>query len=345
MAHETVIVRDLNGTIRFWNQGAERMYGWKKEEALGQLKQTLLRPEFPRPFNDIQDELLRTGYWQGELVHVCRDGQRKIMEGRWALQSRGVDSPVVLEINSDVTARKQSENSLRELSGYLMRVQDEERRRLARELHDSTGQRMVALKMNLAALDRPAKPGSDNRKTLADSIKLVDEAIDEIRALSHVLHPPLLDEVGLISATRWLVDGFADRAGIQVNLKAEKTMGRLPQNIEIALFRVIQESLNNVYRHAEATRATVELKRNDREITLRIKDNGKGIAKELLAKSGGAAATVGVGMLGMRERIAQLGGSLQITSSEKGTVVTAVVSTSTSASSEKDAGSKPAKTS
>jgi two-component system CheB/CheR fusion protein len=325
MTHETVIVRDLKGTAYFWNRGAEEMYGWTKEEALGKSVPELLQSQYPIPFDEIRKELLHTGHWEGELVHVRRDGEKRIINSRWALQKENEGDPVVLEINSDITERKQSEENLRRLSGYLMRVQDEERRRIARELHDSTGQKLVAAKMSLEAIAKDGKSkGAPAGESLAQTIKLVDEITREIRTVAQLLHPPLLDEAGLISATRWLVDGFSDRSKIQVDLAVPPDIGRLPENVEIALFRVIQESLNNVHRHSSAKKATIELRRNADHITLQINDNGKGLPPGMLTGAGRTKA-FGVGILGMKERLAQLGGSLEVTSGKKGTVIRAVV--------------------
>src|SRR5256884_694610 len=218
MANETVLVRDLEGTIHFWNRGAEEMYGWTKGEALGKSVPELLQSQYPVPFDEIREQLFRTGRWEGELVHVRRDGEKRIINSRWALQKENEGDPVVLEINSDITERKQSEENLRQLSGYLMRVQDEERRRIARELHDSTGQKLVAAKLNLEAIVKDGKSKAAPAKdSLNQTIKLVDEVTRDIRTVAQLLHPPLLDEAGLISATRWLVDGFSDRSQIQVD--------------------------------------------------------------------------------------------------------------------------------
>lgn len=323
MAHETVIVRDFEGTIRFWNRGAEQMYGWTKEEALGKRKQDLLRPVFPKPLDAINKDLLSTGYWEGELVHLCKDGTRKVMQSRWAVREEEAGKPMVLEINTDVTDRVRSENSLRQLSAYLMQLQDEERRRIARDLHDSTGQKLVALKMNLSAIEKAVVADGKSKSMVTDSLRLVDDATGEIRTLSHMLHPPLLDEVGLISATKWLVDGFRKRTGMKLDLQADEELGQLPENTEIALFRVVQESLNNIYRHSEATRARIELARKDHEIRLKIRDNGKGMPPALVSAK--SEPRLGVGILGMRERLAQLGGRLDISSGPGGTTVTAVV--------------------
>jgi two-component system, chemotaxis family, CheB/CheR fusion protein len=325
MANETVLVRDLEGTIYFWNRGAEEMYGWSKDEALGKSIPELLQSQYPVPFDEIREELLRNGRWEGELVHVRRDGEKRIVNSRWALQKDDQGNYLVLEINSDITGRKQSEENLRQLSGYLMRVQDEERRRIARELHDSTGQKLVAAKLSLEAIAKDGKSkGAPARESLAQTIKLVDEITSEIRTVAQLLHPPLLDEAGLISATRWLVDGFSNRSKILVDLALPLDIGRLPENVEIALFRVIQESLNNVHRHSGAKKATIELRRNAEHVTLEISDNGKGLPVGLLSETG-QTRPFGVGILGMKERLAQLGGWLEVTSSKKGTTIKAVV--------------------
>jgi len=206
-----------------------------------------------------------------------------------------------------------------------MRVQDEERRRIARELHDSTGQKLVAAKLNLEAIAKDGKrKAAPAKESLNQTIKLVDEVTRDIRTVAQLLHPPLLDEAGLISATRWLVDGFSDRSKIQVDLALPPDIGRLPENVEIALFRVIQESLNNVHRHSGAKKATIELKRNAEHVTLQISDNGKGLPVGLLSETGQTRA-FGVGILGMKERLAQLGGWLEVTSNKKGTTIKAVV--------------------
>src|SRR5437879_10213711 len=133
------------------------MYDWTKSEALGKSVPELLQSQYPMPFDKIREQLFRTGRWEGELVHVRRDGEKRIVNSRWALQKEDEGDPVVLEINSDITERKQSEENLRQLSGYLMRVQDEERRRIARELHDSTGQKLVAAKLKLEAIAKDGK--------------------------------------------------------------------------------------------------------------------------------------------------------------------------------------------
>jgi two-component system, chemotaxis family, CheB/CheR fusion protein len=322
LANDAVFVRDLDGKIRLWNYGAERLYGWTKEEALGQNSSELLHTEFPVSLQATLDEVLRTGQWQGELVHHRKDGERRLVSSRWAVQL-DTGPPAILEINTDITERKFYEESLRQLSTHLMRVQDEERRRIARDLHDSTGQKLVALKMYLSQMGQGSKTGSP--KEFEESLRLLDDAVQEIRTLSQLLHPPLLEEAGLASATRWLAESFGERARIKVDLKLAPDLERLPENIEIALFRVIQESLNNVHRHSGADRVSIELTNGAKAVMLRISDNGKGLPPQVMSGGLGQRAVFGVGILGMRERLSQLGGTLSINSTKKGTVVEAKV--------------------
>ena len=295
LAHDAVIVRDLEGNIQFWNHGAEETYGWKREEGIGKTTHELLHTEFPKPFKEIQAELARTGYWEGELMHTRRDGERRVVGSRWALMKENPEAPVIIEINTDITDKKRSEESLRQLSGYLMRVQDEERRRIARELHDSTGQKLVALKMDLEGLVKREK--TENQNLLSGALKLADEATTELRSLAQLLHPPLLDEAGLVSAAQWMAEGFSSRSGIKVDLEVSSDWQRLPENVEMALFRIIQESLNNIRKHAEAKKARIEMKGDTDKVTLQISDDGKGMPQEVLARGGEEKAPLGVGIL------------------------------------------------
>jgi two-component system CheB/CheR fusion protein len=221
---------------------------------------------------------------------------------------------------------KQSEDSLRRLSAYLMTLQDEERRRIARELHDSTGQKLAAAKLQLDTLVKSGNLKS-SEKSVAEAAQWIDECFQEVRTLSQLLHPPLLDEAGLLSAARWMVEGFSDRSQIKVDLRIIGEVGRLPQPVELALFRVIQESLSNIRRHSGAKKAQIMLSRDDGAVRLEIRDNGKGIPAELLSNSGRGKQVIGVGILGMRERLSQLGGNLEIESDKSGTTVKVQVPT------------------
>jgi signal transduction histidine kinase len=208
------------------------------------------------------------------------------------------------------------------LAGRLMHAQDDERRRIAQLLHDTTAQDLVALKMRLAQLQRTANQLSEtDRGALTESIALADQSITEIRTLSYLLHPRFLDEAGLLSALRWYAAGFAERSGIRVDLELPEDFERLPLDTETALFRIVQESLINIHRHAGSETAAIRLQRDAGMLVLEIEDRGRGIPDASLKdiRSGGRGA--GVGIAGMRERMEELGGHLEISSTEHGTTV------------------------
>jgi signal transduction histidine kinase len=212
--------------------------------------------------------------------------------------------------------------SLRDLTARLMQLQDEERRRIARELHDSVGQMLAGLSMNLASLHSDIERLAKARATLTDSEDLVQEMSKEVRTMSHLLHPPLLDEAGLSSALRWYVQGFTERSEIAVTLELPEDLGRLNPELETAIFRTVQECLTNVHRHSGSESATVHLVNSKDELRIEVRDNGDGIPPEKHAEIMTAGPT-GVGIRGMRERIRQLGGNLEIESKGKGTLVVA----------------------
>jgi two-component system, NarL family, sensor kinase len=203
----------------------------------------------------------------------------------------------------------------------LLEVQDQERRKFSRELHDSLGQYLVSVKMNLTMLGNSMQANA----LITESTKLVDMAITETRTISHLLHPPLLDEAGFGSAARWYVEGFAKRSGIPTSLDIPESFGRLPESIELALFRVLQESLTNVHRHSKSPRADVSLRLSPQQVVLRVRDYGKGIPAEVLDRFQQNRAHGGVGLTGMRERIHELGGRLEMNSNGHGTEVLAVM--------------------
>jgi len=211
---------------------------------------------------------------------------------------------------------------LRELTARLMQLQDEERRRIARELHDSVGQNLAALTMNLTTVRADIERLSQTAKTVSDSLGLAEDMNKEVRTVSYLLHPPLLDESGLVSALRWYVEGFSERSKIQLTLEIPEDFGRLPQEMETALFRTVQECLTNIHRHSGSAVATIRLTRTTDEIRLKVEDRGVGIEEEKLTKvtSNGPP---GVGIRGMRERMRQLGGSLDLQSNGNGTTVQA----------------------
>lgn len=212
--------------------------------------------------------------------------------------------------------------ALRVLSTRLIRVQDDERRRVARELHDGLGQYLVAAKMSLDVLSRKLQNATSQ---FQDVQHLVERAITETRTLSHLLHPPLLDEAGFASAARWYVEGFGNRSGIKSSLEVPDNLPRLAPDIETALFRILQEALTNVHRHARSKAVDVRLTVDGTYAKLTIKDAGRGIPKDLLDRFAQSGTNVGVGLAGIRERIKELGGVFEIQSDGHGTVLSAVI--------------------
>ena len=215
--------------------------------------------------------------------------------------------------------------SLRRLSSRLQHVQDDERRRIARELHDSAGQYLAAVKMNLAQID-PGELSKSRAVALAESEQLLDRCLAEIRTISHLLHPPLLDESGLSSAARWYVEGFEKRSGIKVNLSISSAEKRLPQPVEMALFRALQESLTNVHRHSESSKVDIRIDVDNGEAVLDVRDYGKGVSADQLAGFE-KGIDLGVGLVGMRERVSELGGKFQILSAKPGISVIVTIPT------------------
>lgn len=232
-------------------------------------------------------------------------------------------SQALERLQSEVTVREQAETDLRQLSLRLMTLQDEERRHIARDLHDTVGQTLAAVKMSIALIKQLKGSPPTLQPLVNDLDALADEALQEVRTTSYLLHPPLLDEAGIAPAARWFVEGFARRSGIQLECDILERMDRPSRECELVLFRILQESLTNVHRHSQATTAGVRLRRTSDQIELEIQDNGKGIPPERLHRLNGSAPGSGVGITGMRERVLKLGGQLQIHTLNPGTAIRA----------------------
>ena len=213
-----------------------------------------------------------------------------------------------LAMAEDITEQHQAAERLRELSGRLIRLQDEERRRIARELHDSTGQNLAALKLNLSHL-RDSYLDPEVRSVVSDSLELAERMLQETRTLSYLLHPPLLDELGLDSAIRAYVTGFSERSGIEVFFNDPPQLGRLGRDLEIAIFRIIQESLTNIHRHSGSKRGWISIDLADQDILVEVRDEGAGLSNQAFDHK---RSSLGVGISGMRERARQLGGRLDM---------------------------------
>jgi signal transduction histidine kinase len=225
-------------------------------------------------------------------------------------------------LSAELAAREQaeriardSEDSLRRLTGRLLQLQDAERRKFSRELHDSLGQYLVGAKMNLEMFAAQGK-----QSLFVEAVQLLEQSIAETRTISHLLHPPLLDEVGLSSAAKWYAEGFAQRSGIEVKIDLPKDVDRLPKPVALTLFRILQESLTNIHRHSESPKAEVGIVLLTDRVTLNVRDYGKGIAPQsgtILTKG----TSAGVGLAGMRERMRELGGQLSIEPCAPGTLI------------------------
>jgi signal transduction histidine kinase len=239
------------------------------------------------------------------------------------------------------TQVEQRTNALRALSARLMRVQDEERRRIARELHDSLGQYLAAAKINLDVLATEKNNGPVHLK---EAQNLIERAISDTRTLSHLLHPPLLDEAGFGTAAKWFVEGFGKRSRITTTLEIPPDLHRLSPETEIVLFRILQESLTNVHRHSEASEVEVRITADHSVVTLTVEDHGKGIPQHVLERFAKSGTNVGVGLAGMRERVKELGGIFEIRSGKTGTRVKAVVPVSQPTSDDLPAASGRANT-
>ena len=339
-----IFVLDPEGHVLTWNAGAQAMKGYAKEEIVGKHFSTFYLPE-----------AVESGWPERELALAQKEGRfadegwrvKKDGSAFWAsviiTALRGPSGQLAgfAKVTQDMTARRQGEErvqtlnrelrlrvsqleearrivelrelELRKLSAQLLRIQDEERRRLARELHDDLGQQLTVLKMVL-------RKGPGN----AEADEVVNTAISTVRNLSYILHPPLLDETGLRAALHWYVDGLVKRSNIQISLTIKPQLfPRLSNDIETTIFRVIQESLTNVYRHSGSESARVEIEKQAEWVIVRVRDYGEGVPMEIVGRL--SMSSLGVGISGMRERVRQFGGELTVSRSEPGTLVEAKI--------------------
>ncbi|HEY0704112.1 MAG TPA: PAS domain-containing protein [Candidatus Acidoferrales bacterium] len=239
-----------------------------------------------------------------------KHAEEMLRESRQVLETRIQER--TNELFQEVLERRKAENDLRDLSSRLLTLRDAEQRRIARELHDSVGQYMAAALMSLNAIDRRAELSAPGKEALAEAIDTVQQASKEVRVVSYLLHPPLLDELGLTSAIHFYLEGFSQRSGIETKFTVAQDFGRLPIDVETALFRVCQESLTNIHRHSGSKVAEIRLRRLDGRVELEVADQGTGIP---------AANVLGVGLRGLRERIGQFAGTMKIESNGAGTTV------------------------
>ena len=325
---DAVLIMNRGGRVVEVNSAALDLFARSREDMLRlSLGDFFLRPRQLRTF--LRSLARRDG--ARELAATLRRSDGGVLECLVTATARRDERGRIFEyggIVRDVTAQVMRDQALRTLSVHLLQAQDEERRRLARELHDSTGQHLVALSLNLATLRSGANRLSARaRRSLGDSEALAERCMAEIRTLSYLLHPPLLDEMGLLSALRWLADGFHDRSGIRLDLELPEQMERLGSGMETALFRIVQEALTNVHRHSGSSRAAVRLSVDEHRVTLEVKDEGRGLGGQArwASADGTFVQRSGVGITGMKERVRQLGGQLDVVSTATGTTVRAIL--------------------
>jgi PAS domain S-box-containing protein len=326
-SRDAIIGTSLDGRILSWNLGGELMYGYTVVEMLGRKASVIVPPDRLEE-NAENIRKLRGGEHieNFETVRIKKDGTRiDVSLSASPIKDMAGRVIAVATIARDITERKRSEQELHRLTARLLNLQDEERRRLALELHDVTAQNLFAINMNLSRLQRGRVEPSEAREILAESRKLGHQSLQEIRTLSYLLHPPMLDQAGLVGALKWYVDGFIKRSGINVEVLTIHEIGRMPAEIEIALFRIVQESLTNIRRHSGSNSAKIRLEKDKYQIILQIRDEGSGMLPKTASTEPDEAESLGVGLPGMRHRLHQLGGVLLIESSVRGVVVTAIV--------------------
>jgi PAS domain S-box-containing protein len=315
---DAVIRSDLAGRIVDWNQGAEKLLGYTRAEVLG--GSTLaITPEQDQAAAIMVKQRVRQGeaIHHREVVRLRKGGERvPVLLSVFPLRDEAgviVGSTAILR---DLTEQKKAEHRLRQLSQRLLSAQDEERRRIARELHDSTAQLLVALSINLGrvCMEGDSLDAEKRAELLAESCLLADRATQEIRTQSYLLHPPMIEERGLVAALRFFLDGFTERSGIEVEFHAPRHLRRQDPAVELTLFRIVQESLANVLRHSQSTQVEVVLTVESGWLDLTVRDFGCGLPAD-------PEELRGVGIAGMRERVAQMGGSFDLESAAPGVKV------------------------
>jgi PAS domain S-box-containing protein len=326
---DAIVSKNLDGIIESWNGSAERLFGYAAEEAIGQ-HITLIIPPDRRDEEAMILEQLRRG------VRVDHFETVRMRKNGTLIDISLTISPVkdstgrvvgASKVARDITENKRAEQARKEaeLSGQLLHVQDAERRRIGRELHDGVGQLLAAINMNVTRVAREKdKLSAIAARSVEENSSLTAQAIAETRTVSYLLHPPLLDEVGLQSALRWYIEGFVDRSKIKVTMEIAPDLGRLPENYELSLFRIAQECLANTHRHSGSFAAVVRISRTPEKIEMEIRDEGRGIDPGIQSRLD-SGASIGVGFRGMKERASLVGGTVTVRSSGKGTSVVVVL--------------------
>ena len=312
---------DPTGCVIYCNLSLAKLLGLSRDAVIGHRLQEFLDPEDDATCKKLLQET-QVGSSEGEMQLRLAGGDFIPANFSFSILSR--DKAAIGVLITDLTMqRQQIEFALR-----LQNLQDEERKRIARELHDSVGQLLAAVGMNIGVVQAQAdRLDPKAARAISDNARLVDQISSEIRTISHLLHPPLLDIAGLASALRWYVDGFSERSNIKVDLEIPADFGRLPDEVEIAVFRIVQECLTNIHRYSGSATAKIRLSHDHHRLIVQVQDQGKGISSDKqreLVETG----RIGVGFGGMRERLRHIGGTLEVQSNESsGTLVTATINT------------------
>jgi PAS domain S-box-containing protein len=319
---DPVLLLDDQYRIRYANRATATLAGVELEELNGKTCYEALHglthphPDCPRPCMVETGREQRVDLVDKKLGRVFETTTTPLFEPSGKMRGS-------IEVLHEITERKQAEDSLRQLSSQLLVALDEERRRIAQDLHDSTAQNLAALSMNLARLEIQVDcldPAS--RIIVSESIELANRCMQEIRDFSYLLHPPTLEEYGLAPALKGYVEGFARRTGIQVNVDLPQNLRRLPREAETALFRIVQECLANIQRHSGSPVAKIRIRRQPDSLILEVEDEGRGF-QPAPPKDGSMGSRIGLGLKGMKERVRLLGGCLEINSSSHGTIIRA----------------------
>jgi|KBSMisStaDraftv2_1062788.scaffolds.fasta_scaffold39321_2 PAS domain S-box-containing protein len=341
---DAIVSKKLDGTITSWNGGAERVFGYTSAEAIGKNITLIVPPDHLEEETTILEQLGRGERVEHfETVRRRKDGTMVDVSLTISPLKDGSGRVVgASKVARDITEKKAAERALqqaydrlesmveertasvRQLSLKLLSVQDEEHRSISRELHDSVGQHLAGIKMDIDRLRQPES--ADNQTEILSKLsQSVEKCMRETRTISYLLHPPLIDELGFPAAAKWYAEGFSERSGIKVNLELSNQSQRLPRIVELPLFRILQASLSNVHRHAKSPTVDIRFAITQSEAKLEVKDYGEGIDPDLLRqfkRSGGGA---GIGLAGMRERLRELEGRLEIESDASGTLIRAVI--------------------
>lgn len=346
---DAMISKTLDGTITTWNKGAERLFGYTAEDAISKNITLIVPADRLTEEVTILERLSR-----GERIEHFETIRRR-KDGSMVDVSLTI-SPVknslgrvvgASKVARDITEKKAAEKalqqahdrlesmveqrtaSMRQLSLRLLTVQDEEHRSISRELHDSVGQHLAAIKMNVDRLGQLRSPDKQT-EMLSQLSESLDKCMSETRTISHLLHPPLIDELGFQAAAKWYIEAFSERSGIKAKIELSNESQRLPRSVELPLFRILQASLSNVHRHAHSSSVDVRFAIDAGDARLEVKDYGKGIDPELLRQFNRSGGGAGIGLAGMRERLRELGGRLEVESDANGALIRAVIPVSAS---------------